>query len=270
MCSSDLARAQETLDVILAEIDRLPGSITAEELDSVKARAKSGLVMQHESSAARTGSIARQWYHLGRLQPLADEREWTVRYEVLRFFRRAAGPVNPQHIAWLKRWSAEPAPKNEIKGWNGTYLALGGSYERAFQDFLLVLTETKSPAAVLTESKWDKVIATVPERYVREGMAPFKLAPEEFGKFNFVARKGPDGEVQLKREPIRELSSDPDLFATYNLQMEKLRIVFAGYCKAGPIRPPYNHMPEPHLTSTKENARRWRVLCDKYAGATKQ
>jgi putative membrane-bound dehydrogenase-like protein len=97
------------------------------------------------------------------LQPLAAEREWTVRYEVLRFFRRAAGPVNPAHIAWLKRWSANPAPKTEVKGWNGTYLALGGSYERAFLDFLLSLAETKSPAAVLNESKWDKTIATAPE-----------------------------------------------------------------------------------------------------------
>lgn len=96
------------------------------------------------------------------LQPLSDERQWTVRYEVLRFFRRAAGPVNPRHIAWLRRWSIEPAPKTEIKGWNGTYLALGGSYERAFQDFLLSLAETKSPAAQIAESKWDKVIATAP------------------------------------------------------------------------------------------------------------
>ncbi len=67
------ARAQETLDVILAEIDRLPGSITAAELDRVKARAKSGLVMQQESSAARAGAMARQWYHLGRVQTLAEE-----------------------------------------------------------------------------------------------------------------------------------------------------------------------------------------------------
>ncbi|MFM8436261.1 MAG: M16 family metallopeptidase [Planctomycetia bacterium] len=67
------ARAQETLDVMLAEIDRLPGSLQAEELDRVKARAKSGLVMQQESSAARAGAIARQWNHLGAVRPLADE-----------------------------------------------------------------------------------------------------------------------------------------------------------------------------------------------------
>lgn len=69
------------------------------------------------------------------------------------------------------------------------------------------------------------------------------------------------------REPIAELSSDPNLFATYNIQMEKIRIEAAGYCKAGPIRPPYNVMPEPYAQCAKENARRWRQLCEKYAKA---
>ncbi len=96
------------------------------------------------------------------LQPLADEPEWTVRYEVLRYFRRAPGPVNPEHVAWLRRWSADPAPQNMVEGWKGKYLALDGSYQRAFQDFLLELAATKSPAAVLTESEWDKTLATVP------------------------------------------------------------------------------------------------------------
>lgn len=67
------ARAQETLDVMLAEIARLPGSIDRSELDRVKARAKSGLVMQQESSAARAGGIARQWYHLGRIRSLDED-----------------------------------------------------------------------------------------------------------------------------------------------------------------------------------------------------
>lgn len=75
-------RAQETLDVMLAEIRRLPGSITEEELMRVKARAKSGLVMQQESSAARAGGIGRQWYHLGRVRTLAEELERLDRLSV--------------------------------------------------------------------------------------------------------------------------------------------------------------------------------------------
>ena len=57
-------RAQETLDVMLHEIAALPGTITEDELDRVKARAKSGLVMQQESTAARASAMARQWFHL--------------------------------------------------------------------------------------------------------------------------------------------------------------------------------------------------------------
>jgi predicted Zn-dependent peptidase len=78
--SSD--RAQQTLDVMLEEIRRLPSSITEDELSRVKARAKSGLVMQQESSSSRAGGIARQWYHLGRVRPLADELQRLDRLSV--------------------------------------------------------------------------------------------------------------------------------------------------------------------------------------------
>ena len=69
------------------------------------------------------------------------------------------------------------------------------------------------------------------------------------------------------REPIKEIVSDADLFATYNIQLEKIRIQAAGYCKAGPIRPPYNVMPQPYVDKVHEHAQRWRQLCDKYAKA---
>jgi trans-o-hydroxybenzylidenepyruvate hydratase-aldolase len=72
-------------------------------------------------------------------------------------------------------------------------------------------------------------------------------------------------ELAWTREPITKLTSDPDLFATYNIQMEKIRIQAAGYCEAGPIRPPYNIMPEPYAECARENARRWRQLCEKYS-----
>jgi dihydrodipicolinate synthase/N-acetylneuraminate lyase len=69
------------------------------------------------------------------------------------------------------------------------------------------------------------------------------------------------------REPIGEITGDPELFAAYNIQLEKIRIEAAGYCKAGPIRPPYNVMPEAYAERSRENARRWRQLCEKYAAA---
>ena len=39
-----------------------------------KARAKSSLIMQQESSSARASSIARDWYHLGRVTSLEEVR----------------------------------------------------------------------------------------------------------------------------------------------------------------------------------------------------
>jgi len=68
-------RAQETLDVTVHELLRLADGIEQSELDRLKARIKSSLIMQQESSSARAGSIARDWYHLGRARTLDEVSE---------------------------------------------------------------------------------------------------------------------------------------------------------------------------------------------------
>jgi predicted Zn-dependent peptidase len=70
-------RAQETLDVTVSELRRLGGGIQQSELDRLKARIKSSLIMQQESTSARSGAIGRDWYHLGRARTL-DEVERLV------------------------------------------------------------------------------------------------------------------------------------------------------------------------------------------------
>ena len=65
-------RAQETLDVTFAELVRLGEGIRPEELNRLKARIKSSLIMQQESTSARSGAIARDWYHLGRVRPMEE------------------------------------------------------------------------------------------------------------------------------------------------------------------------------------------------------
>lgn len=65
-------RAQETLDVTVSELLRLRDGIESKELDRLKARIKSSLIMQQESSAARSGALAREWYHLGRARTLDE------------------------------------------------------------------------------------------------------------------------------------------------------------------------------------------------------
>jgi predicted Zn-dependent peptidase len=65
-------RAQETLDVLAAEIRKLYEGITADEIDRLKGRIKRALIIQQESSPSRAGSIALDWYYLGRIRPLAE------------------------------------------------------------------------------------------------------------------------------------------------------------------------------------------------------
>ena len=67
-------RAQETLDVTLQEIQRLPEGILPAELDRCKARAKSSLIMQQESTSARASALAKDWHHLGRVTTLDEVR----------------------------------------------------------------------------------------------------------------------------------------------------------------------------------------------------
>ena len=57
-------RAQETLDVTVAELRRLAEGVTEDEIDRVKAGLKSTLIMQEESTSARAGAIATDWYYL--------------------------------------------------------------------------------------------------------------------------------------------------------------------------------------------------------------
>lgn len=68
-------RAQETLDVTLQELKRLGEGIDESELQRCKARAKSSLVMQQESSRGRAGSLARNWFFLEQIRTLDEVRQ---------------------------------------------------------------------------------------------------------------------------------------------------------------------------------------------------
>jgi predicted Zn-dependent peptidase len=65
-------RAQETLDVTLGELQRLSEGIEPEEVERVQAGLKSSLIMQEESTSARAGSLASDWYFLGRVRPFDE------------------------------------------------------------------------------------------------------------------------------------------------------------------------------------------------------
>jgi predicted Zn-dependent peptidase len=61
-------RAQETLDVTLGELRRLRDGVDPEEIERVQAGLKSSLIMQEESTSARAGTLASDWYYLGRVR----------------------------------------------------------------------------------------------------------------------------------------------------------------------------------------------------------
>jgi len=61
-------RAQETLDVTLGELMRLQDGIEPEEVERVQAGLKSSLIMQEESTSSRAGTLASDWYYLGRVR----------------------------------------------------------------------------------------------------------------------------------------------------------------------------------------------------------
>jgi predicted Zn-dependent peptidase len=65
-------RAQETLDVTLGELKRLQEGIEPEEVERVQAGLKSSLIMQEESTSARAGSLASDWYYLGRVRSFEE------------------------------------------------------------------------------------------------------------------------------------------------------------------------------------------------------
>jgi dihydrodipicolinate synthase/N-acetylneuraminate lyase len=76
-----------------------------------------------------------------------------------------------------------------------------------------------------------------------------------------------DAELAWAGEPVHPIIEQPEVFASFNIQIEKLRIEAAGYCKTGPIRPPYHVVPEDYAAAARENGKRWKELRAKYARA---
>jgi dihydrodipicolinate synthase/N-acetylneuraminate lyase len=70
-------------------------------------------------------------------------------------------------------------------------------------------------------------------------------------------------------QPVEPIISDPEVFAFYNIQLEKLRINAAGYCNSGPIRSPYDTMPEDFTKLSEECGRRWASINARMAAGEK-
>ena len=83
-------KAQETLDCVIGEFNRLSEGITEDEIARAKAGLKSSLILQSESSSSRAGAIGSDHYILGRIRSLDEIKskiEETSVDSVLAFLR---------------------------------------------------------------------------------------------------------------------------------------------------------------------------------------
>ena len=74
-CGTSADRAQESLDVLIEQLVNLKHGVEQAELDRLKTQIRSGLVMQQESCRTRAGSIAADWFFLGRARTLEETNE---------------------------------------------------------------------------------------------------------------------------------------------------------------------------------------------------
>jgi len=75
-------KAQQTHDVIIDEFRNLSNGISEDEIDRAKAGLKSSLIMQSESSSSRAGSVASDFYMLGKVRSLDEIKDAIERTSV--------------------------------------------------------------------------------------------------------------------------------------------------------------------------------------------
>src|SRR4030095_6459363 len=68
-------RAQATLDTFIAELRRFSQGVTADQLDRAKIGLKASTVMQGESTSARAGAIAHDYFMRGRIRTLDEIKQ---------------------------------------------------------------------------------------------------------------------------------------------------------------------------------------------------
>jgi dihydrodipicolinate synthase/N-acetylneuraminate lyase len=74
-----------------------------------------------------------------------------------------------------------------------------------------------------------------------------------------------DDAIAWANEPVKPVIENAEIFASFNIQIEKTRINAAGYSRCGPMRPPYDYLPAEYAAASRECGRRWATICEKYA-----
>ncbi len=68
-------RAQETLDRTLHELKRLADGVEPDEVERLQVGLKSSLIKAEESTTSRAGTLASDWYFLGRVRPVEEMQQ---------------------------------------------------------------------------------------------------------------------------------------------------------------------------------------------------
>lgn len=97
------------------------------------------------------------------------------------------------------------------------------------------------------------------------GPAPVVALMQAIEKRDSTAVADISAEIAWANEPVRPVFSDPAIFASYNLQLEKARINAAGYAACGPCRPPYAELPDEYAAMARECGKRWESLHARFA-----
>ncbi len=108
-CGTTTEFAQQALDVMLAEINRMQEGVTADELRRLKTQVRSGLIMQQESCRGRAGTLVNDSLLLGRLRSV-DELSERIAATTLEEMNEwlALNPFGPFNLATLGEQPLEP------------------------------------------------------------------------------------------------------------------------------------------------------------------
>jgi predicted Zn-dependent peptidase len=107
---STTARAQETLEVMAGELNRVAKNLTDEEIQRVKVGMRTSLFKQEDSSASRAFSLSNDWFNLKRVRPIEELEESVAGISAARikdYFKKH--PPSPMTLVSMGKKPLDPA-----------------------------------------------------------------------------------------------------------------------------------------------------------------
>lgn len=96
------------------------------------------------------------------------------------------------------------------------------------------------------------------------GMAAPVALMQAIDAKDWVRAKQISDDIHWAGETTRPWTEDPQIFAQFNIQINKIREETSGYTHLGPVRPPYHLLPEGFVEACEEAGRRGAVIEKKY------